>query len=285
MKTALTFAIGFAVFGRFVCPNAAHGGTWNDHFLQPALATDWTGNLSDFQLKDGILIGQSASPLSSPLNFLEIAADSTNCDVACWINIVEPNTRVCTKGALLLRHSGNDGYVFALHEPTRTIEVYRLSTRQRLLEVNARIELKQWYYLRAELRGPMMRFFVDGKLVGTVTDSQSSSGSVGIAVQDAEIAWFDDFSVTGPNIVGNVDDIELPVINVVPQNNGNVVLSFLATPPYDYSVLASSNAFGHEWQTIGTFRAKLSSYQAEFTDPITNSHRFYRIEKTHCGCR
>lgn len=283
MKTAL--AIAFAFLGQFVFSNAIHAGTWNDRFQGPTLAADWTGSLNFFQLKDGILIGQSASPLASPLNFIEIAVDSTNCDVAGWINIVAPNLRVCTKGALLLRHSDNGGYVFALHEPTQTIEVYRLPTRQMLLKMDSRIELKQWYYLRAELRGPVMTFFVDGKFVGTVTDTLSPSGSVGIAVQDAEIAWFDDFSVTGPNIIGNVDDIEPPVINVLSQKNGNVVLGFLAAPPYDYSVLASSNAFGHEWQTIGTFRAKLSSYPAEFTDPITNSHRFYKIEKTPCGCR
>src|SRR6185503_4646130 len=85
----------------------ALAGTWSDHFSEPTLAADWTGDLRAFQLQDGVLEGESASPLTpSPLNVLEIANDSTECDVTCWINVVAPNTRVCTKGGLLLRHSG-----------------------------------------------------------------------------------------------------------------------------------------------------------------------------------
>jgi hypothetical protein len=285
MRTISTVAMLLAALGSLVLPNAATAGTWNDHFSQPKLATDWTGSLPAFQVRDGVLEGQSASPLTSPLEEIEIGVDSTDCDVACWINVVEPNRRVCTKGALILRHTGNTGYVFGLHEARQTIEVYRLSTGQLLMSKGARIELKQWYYLRAELRGPTMSFFVDGQLIGTVTDGLPPSGSIGVAVQDAEIAWFDDFSVTGPKIIGNVDDISMPEISLVSQRNGNFVFGFLASPPYDYFVLASSKPFSHEWQTIGTFRAKLESFQAEFTDPITNTLRFYRIEKTDCGCR
>src|SRR6185436_4782850 len=188
----------------------AWGGTWSDHFTQPTLAGDWTGNRNAFRVEAGVLQGQSAYPVApSPLNIVEIAQDSTDCDVACWVNVVAPNSRVCTKGALILRHSGNEGYVFALHEPTQTIEVYRLSNHQMLLSRSARIEFKKWYYVRAELHGPTMSFYVDGQTIGTVTDDRSTSGSVGVAVQDAESAWFDDFSVSGPKVTGNVDDISM----------------------------------------------------------------------------
>jgi hypothetical protein len=153
-----------------------------------------------------------------------------------------------------------------------------------LLREEAKIELKKWYYVRAELRGPKMSFFVDGRLIGTVTDSLAPSGSVGLAVQDAETAWFDDFSITGPKIVGNVDGILRPELLVARQTN-NVVLRFLASPPYDYFVQTSSTPFSHDWETIGSFRAKVESFAAEVSDPITNGLRFYRVEKVPCGCR
>jgi hypothetical protein len=262
-------------------------GTWNDHFYQPTLAEDWVGDRSFFQIQNGVLEGESASPLATPLHVVEIATDSTDADVQCWINVVVPNTRVCTKGALILRHTtGATGYVFALHEATQTIEVYRFSTGEMLLKKAAKIELGKWYLVRAELHGPAMKFFVSGQLIGTVTDSSSLSGGVGLAVQDAELVRFDDFSITGPNVVGNVDQTARPEITFFPpQAVPNVVLRFQAAPPYDYFVQASSAPFSNEWETIKTFRAKLQTLEVEISDPITNVVRFYRVEKVPCGCR
>ena len=54
-----------------------------------------------------------------------------------------------------------------------------------------------------------MNFFVDGQLAGTLTDDRSLSGRVGVAVQDAEVALFDDFTVTGPNIPSNGLELSL----------------------------------------------------------------------------
>jgi len=288
VKTALTPAVRIASAAALLCCLAIEtsAGTWTDHFYQSTLGSEWTGNRSFFQIKNQVLEGESASPITpSPLNLVEIAVDSTDCDVACWINVVAPNTRVCTKGALVLRHAGTNGYVFALHEATQTIEVYRLGTREMLLKRDARIDLEKWYYVRAELRGPTMTFSVDGRIIGTVTDVLQPSGSVGLAVQDAEAAWFDDFTVSGPNIVGNVDETEAPKLNVGLGESNNVVLRFLATPPYDYFVQASSSPISHEWVTLQSFRAKIQTFEAEVSDPITNVLRFYRIEKIHCGCR
>lgn len=267
-------------------PHGANGGTWNDGFHEQTLDGEWTGNRYAFQITNGVLAGQSAFPLGSPLYVVERAVDSTNCDVSCWLNVVVPNMRVCTKAALVLRHSGNDGYVFALHEPTQTLEVYRLSTHEMLLKKDAKLVLRQWYYARAELRGPTMTFYLDGQLIGTVTDTRSPSGSVGLAVQDAEVAWFDEFTVSGPNIVGNIDDISLPTLSPPSKDaHGNIVFRFLASPPYDYFVQASSTPYGYDWQTIQTFRAKIASFEAEVSDPATNGARFYRVQKIHCQCR
>jgi len=285
MNTASTISAVLVVISSLLS-TLAHAGTWNDHFYQQTLAEDWTGNRSAFQIKDGVLAGVSAMPIApSPLNLVEIATDSTECDVGCWINVVEPNLHVCTKGALILRHTGEDGYVFALHEATQTIEVYRLATHEMLLKRYAKLALRAWYYVRAELRGPTMTFFVDGQLIGTVTDAQHPSGSVGVAVQDADAVWFDDFFVSGPGVKGNIDDISLPELSVSRATNNQVLLRFLASPPYDYFVQATSAPLSHDWETLGSFRAKLAPFEAEIADSVTNALRFYRIEKVFCGCR
>ena len=263
------------------------GGTWNDHFSSTNLAPAWTGNREAFQILKSELQGGSATPVApSPLNFVEIATDSTDCSVGAWINVWEPNLHVCTKGALLARHSGTNGYVFALHEATQTAEIYRLATHEMLLSKSWAIQLKNWYYARAELHGPTMNFYIDGELVGTVTDSETPSGAVGLAVQDADAVYFDDFSVSGPNVVGNVDNIPKPHAGSVEQTNGNMVFRFTAEPPYDYNVQVRSGASPTpDWQTIASYRAKAESFQAVVTDSTTNALRFYRIEKVPCDCR
>jgi hypothetical protein len=154
-----------------------------------------------------------------------------------------------------------------------------------LLRKDAKIELKQWYHVRAELRGPTMSFYVDGRFVGTVTDALVPTGSVGLAVQDAEAAWFDDFTISGQNISGNIDGVLPPELSVATEETNRVVVRFLASPPYDYFVQASSTPFSHDWETIQSFRAKLSSFEATVTDPATNGLRFYRVEKVPCECR
>jgi hypothetical protein len=265
---------------------SAGAGTWTDHFTFPTLLDDWKGNRADFQIINQALQGESGLPLPpSPFNFVEVQKDSTDCSVSAWINVVRPNTRVYTKGALLLRHTGTNGYVFALHQATQTAEVYRLENHQMLLERPWKIDLEKWYFARAELRGSVMTFYIDGQEVGSVTDSVSPAGAVGLAVQDADIALFDDFTITGPGVVGNVDDVEKPVVNGVEAGAGGVTLRFTITPPYDYYVqMNATPAQSHDWQTIATYRAKLFSEDIHFTDANATGSRFYRLEKAPCYC-
>lgn len=182
----------------------AAAGTWSDHFSESALGTDWQGDRDYFSILDGNLWGVSATPVAPvPLHLVEVGKDWTDYTVQCRIDVVEPNLAICTKGALVLRDNGTDGYVFALHVATTTIEVYRLSDHEMLLSKDAPLELKRWYLVSAGLYGPTMSFFVDGQLVGTITDTRVSSGRVGVAVQDAMGVRFDDFTVSGPNIPSN----------------------------------------------------------------------------------
>lgn len=273
-----------AALGVFLLAHDAAGGTWTDHFHK-MLAWEWTGDTADFRLTaNGFLEGQSALPIApSPLNMLEISVDSRVATITCWINVVAPNTRVCTKGALVLRHNGTSGYAFALHQATQTVEVYRLDTGEMLLLRAAEIKLGQWYLLRAELNGPEMQFFVDGKSVGTVTDTQSTSGKVGIAVQDAESVLFDDFRVTGPAVVGNVEGIAQPALTFQ-SKSGEITLQFTAEPGYDYFVQRTSTLAGHDWATLTNFTAKIQTIDAVIALPNTAPASFYRVEKLNCLC-
>src|SRR5512144_599895 len=101
--------LGFV--GWSICATA---GTWSDHFSQNVLGSDWQGDRDYFSIVDGALDGLSALPLPpSPFNHVEVGEDWSDYTVECRINVVEPNLRVCTKGALVLRDNGTDGYVFA----------------------------------------------------------------------------------------------------------------------------------------------------------------------------
>ena len=259
--------------------------TWRDHFNEPVLGPEWKGDREFFQIKNGVLEGESASPLAlSPLNLVEIAVDSNELTVGAWVNLVERNYRVCTKGALILRHEGENGFVFALHEPTQTIEVFHISTHEMLLIKPAKINLKQWYYLRVELNGATMRFFVDGLLIGTVTDPRVPAGAVGLGVQEAEAVWFDDFSVTGPNVNGNVDEESRPEVVYSEASDGEVTMSFSAMPQHRYYVQVSSTPWTHDWQTVKAFEPGSEPFEAVFTDMTANAVKFYRVEKVFCNC-
>lgn len=186
----------------------ALGGTWSDHFSESVLGSDWRGDRTFFSILDGTLDGISAEPLPPvPLHLVEVGTNWGDYTVQCRIEVVTPNLLICTKGALVLRDNGKEGYVFALHVATETVELYRLSNHEMLLSQDAPLELKTWYLVRAELNGPTMSFFVNGQLIGTVTDDRSLSGAVGVAVQDTMQTLFDDFTVSGPNIPSNGLDI------------------------------------------------------------------------------
>ena len=179
-------------------------GTWSDDFSESTLGREWRGDINSFSIVNDALKGVSASPLAPvPLHLVEVGTNWTDYVVQCRMNVVTPNLLVCTKGAIILRHSGEEGYVFALHVAAKTIEVYRLADHEILLTQDAPLELGQWYRARVELQGEEMTFFVDDQLIGTVTDNRSPAGAVGLAVQDTMETLFDDFTVTGPGIPGN----------------------------------------------------------------------------------
>jgi hypothetical protein len=181
--------------------SVAFAGTWSDDFSANVIGPQWRGDRDHFAIFEGALNGISASPLAPvPLRWIEVGSNWDDYVVQCRMNVVTPNLAVCTKGALILRHNGNEGYVFALHVATKTVEVYRLSDQEMLLSQPEPLELQRWYRVRAELQGETMSFFLDDKPMGQITDKRSASGSVGLAVQDAMSVLFDDFTVTGPKV-------------------------------------------------------------------------------------
>jgi len=256
----------FFVFIGWSYPAAA--GTWSDNFSEKVLGADWQTDTNYFSIMDGTLKGVSASPIEPvPLRQVEVGEDWTDYSVSCRIDVVEPNLLICTKGALILRDNGAEGYVFALHVATHTIEVYRLSDHEMLLSKDAPLELKTWYLVRADLNGPTMSFFVDGQPVGTITDDRSLSGSVGVAVQDVLDARFDDFSVVGPGIPGNGLELSL---------SQNVTLTWPAALTNYVLKTSPSLAPAPDWETV-TNTPTTYGDQLTVTLPLSPGNRFYML--------
>jgi hypothetical protein len=247
-------------------------GTWSDPFSENVLGSDWQGDRDYFSFVDGALKGVSAAPIAPvPLRRVEVGKDWTDYAVECRINVVEPNLLVCTKGALILRDNGTDGYVFALHVATQTIEVYRLSDEEMLLSQDAPLELQTWYLARAELQGATMTFFVDGQLIGTVTDDRSLSGAVGVAVQDALEDLFDGFSVSGPDIPGN--ELELSLGQKItlswPSSLTNSILE-------ETSELSATTA----WNIVTNTPASVGDRLMVTLDPSPGNHFYILVPKS-----
>lgn len=176
-------------------------GSWTDNFNGSKLNPLWSGDVENFSIINNVLEGRNASPVQLlPLKILKLNLDLRNCTVRCRINVMLPNMLICTKGALVLRNKESDGYVFALHVPTKTVEVYRLSNGEMLFSKEESIDLETWYELKAELNENKMAFFLDNKLLVEIQDDKLTSGAVGLGVQDALSVLFDDFSVSSSEI-------------------------------------------------------------------------------------
>jgi hypothetical protein len=247
-------------------------GTWADHFSGGTLGSDWQGDRDFFSILDGTLDGISAAPLPPvPLHLVEVGTNWGDYAVQCSIDVVTPNLLICTKGALILRDNGKEGYVFALHVATQTIEVYRLSDHEMLLCTNAPLELKTWYRVRAELQGTTMNFFVDDQFIGTVTDDRSLTGAVGIAVQDTMETLFDDFSVTGPGIPNNGLALSL---------GPKITLSWpCALTNYTLKATADLSAAG-AWYTVTNAPVSSNGQFSVTLDP-SPGNRFYFLAPTN----
>ena len=187
------------------------------------------------------------------------------------IDVVTPNLLICTKGALILRDDGKDGYVFALHVATKTIEVYRLSDHEMLLSQDAPLELKTWYLVRAELKGTNMSFFVDEQFIGTVTDDRSLSGAVGVAVQDTMQTLFDDFTVTGPDIPSN--RLALSVGQKITLSWPGFLTNYVLTATSDLSATGA-------WNTVTNTPVNINGQFTVTLDPSAGNHFYILARKS-----
>jgi hypothetical protein len=247
-------------------------GTWSDAFSGSVLGSDWRGDRAYFSILDGALDGVSAEPVAPvPLYQVEVGTNWGDYTVQCRIDVVTPNLVICTKGALILRDDGKDGYVFALHVATKTIEVYRLSDHEMLLSQDAPLELKTWYLVRAELQGTNMSFFVDNQFIGTVTDDRSLSGAVGVAVQDTMETLFDDFTVTGPDIPSN--GLELRVGQKITLSWPSFLTNYVLKTTSDLSATGA-------WSTLTNTPVSITGQLKVTLDPSPGSHFYILASKS-----
>jgi hypothetical protein len=272
MRTSVRLLQLLTGAGLLASTSLTFAGTWSDDFSENALGSDWRGDRAYFSILDGALDGVSAEPIAPvPLHQVEVGTNWGDYTVQCRIDVVTPNLLICTKGALILRDNGTDGYVFALHVATQTIEVYRLSDHEMLLSQIAPLELQKWYLVRAELQGTNMSFFVDDQLIGTVTDDRSLSGAVGVAVQDTMEAMFDGFTVTGPDIPNN--RLELSVGQKITLSWPGFLTNYVLKTTSDLSATSA-------WDTVTNSPVSIGSQLAVTLDPSPGSHFYILAPKS-----
>jgi hypothetical protein len=266
MKTSLRWLRLLGGLVLLAANSLTFAGTWSDHFSRGVLGSDWQGDRNYFSILDGALAGISAVPVApSPLHKVEVGTNWGDYTIQCRIDVVTPNLLVCTKGTLILRDNGKDGYVFALHVATKTIEVYRLSDHEILLSQVAPLELKTWYLVRAKLQGTTMTFYVDDQLIGTVTDNRSLSGAVGVAVQDTMQTLMDDFTVTGPDIPSN--GLQLSVGQKITLSWPNSLTNYVLK-------VASELSPATTWKTVTNTPVSTNDQFTVTLDPSPGNH-FY----------
>ncbi len=269
MRRSLGSVICLQLLGMSI--SFAFAGTWSDGFSEPVLNQQWHGDRDYFSIVEGALKGVSASPLAPvPLRWVEVGNDWDDYVARCDLNVVTPNLLVCTKGALLLRQSANEGYVFALHVATQTVEVYRLSDGEVLLSKAHPLQLQRWYNVRAELKGADMAFFVDEALIGQISDARSSRGAVGVAVQDALSVLFADFTVSGPNVESNGLSIS--------QSGRQIIVSWPASITGGVIQVTEALTSPIRWTSLTNAPTK-SGNQWTLALDLSPGTRFYRLSQ------
>ncbi len=271
MKSSVQLVISLIASGLWAAASSSVAGTWSDDFTGSALGSEWQGDRNFFSILDGTLDGISAEPVPPvPLHQVEVGTNWGDYTVQCRIEVVAANLAICTKGALILRDNGKEGYVFALHVATKTIEVYRLSDHEMLLSQDAPLELARWYRVRAELEGSTMKFFVDGELIGTVTDDRSLAGAVGVAVQDTMQTLFDEFTVTGPGIPSNGLEVNV---------GAKVTLSWPSALTNHVLKVTSDLSEPTSWDMVTNTAVKVGEYFTVTLDRFPGN-RFYTLVPT-----
>lgn len=67
-------------------------------------------------------------------------------------------------------------------------------------------ELGTWYVLKAVVEEDSFKYYVDGEPIMEYTNALEPKGQVGVQASGAITAYFDDFTITGDDIAGNVSD-------------------------------------------------------------------------------
>jgi len=179
---------------------SASAGTWRDDFAAERMSPEWTGDIAAFRQTEGELVGVSAHPVLTVPAIIEVGSDRwREFTASVRVNVVKPNLAICSKGGIVVARTKGSAVVFAIHPPSKRVEVFELYSRELLLMRQSDLPYDRWHTLRIDMNATSATFYFDGSRVGSL-QLRPSSGPVGLCVEDTMDTRFDEFSVRGSTV-------------------------------------------------------------------------------------
>ncbi len=174
----------------------AWAGSWSDDF-EDAASVDWeeAGEIADWTESDGVLNGEL---LESNVRSLRITGDDRWEDytVTCRANV--QNLAGGDWTGIVFRYQNEDAYAWLGLSVAWTKFAAGIGGATDV-EQQIKVGFRQWYVLRAVVKGALVECYVDDELLFELEGGLPISGSVGV-FSARSLPQFDDFNVKGDDV-------------------------------------------------------------------------------------
>lgn len=169
---------------------------------------------SEWNVVDGVATCRNGSTYGSMLFFGE--DDWRNYTIECDARIAEPivNLHNTSLGLRMLwRNSSDFNYIWCLPSPAWGTALIWSWLNGNGLGQSAQKPFKQevnrWYHLKGVADEDNFRFYIDGELMASLSDSQFPTGRPGLQTNGC-LSNFDNVVITGDDVPDNVTAISIP---------------------------------------------------------------------------
>ncbi len=174
----------------------AWAGSWSDDF-EDAASVDWeeAGEPADWVESDGVLNGEL---VESDVWSLRLTGDESWGDytVRCLANV--QNLAGGDWTGIVFRYQNDDNYAWLGLSVAWTKFAAGIAGNT-LVEQQIKVGFRQWYALRAEVKGALVELYVDDELLFEFEGGAPLSGRVGV-FSARSLPQFDDYNVKGDDV-------------------------------------------------------------------------------------